>query len=434
MKRNALWALILILGIVFFAGIATFYHGTQATGAEEELNESNELSHEENNTIEPVTLNIVAAGDIMTHGPQLRAQYNAQDGTYNFKNNYREVKQIIGQADLALCNVETVFAGKEQKYSSYPRFNTPDALVDAIKDAGFDVGVTANNHCFDRGEEGIERTRQILENRTIAAIGTQLKDEKKYQILNVKGTKIGVCAYTYETPTYNGHKTINGLIVSEEISNQINSVNYNDLEKSYSEMKDIISDMKNSDVDLIIFYLHWGQEYSSVPNTYQKEIAQFLAENHVDIVFGSHPHVIQPTEIIEQQNGHKTVVFYSLGNFISNQRYELMSSRKTEDGIIGQIRYKINPKDKKKALIDVRVIPTWVYKYYFQNTYHYEIQPLPEFYLSNDLDEDTKWRAQNSFNTTLETIGAEYLDEEGKEIIIYRRDGEDESDNRKKQE
>lgn len=419
MKRNVLWVLILILGMVVVAGAAAFYSGTQATVAKEELNESNEKAQEEI-AVEPITLNITAVGDIMTHGPQLRAQYNVKEGNYNFINNYKEVKHIIGQADLAICNIETVFAGKEQEYSSYPKFNTPDTLVDALKDAGFDVGVTVNNHCFDRGAEGIKRTNQVLENRTIAAIGTQLKDEKRYRILNVKDVKIGVCAYTYETPEYNGHKTINGLMVPNEISDQINTINYNDLEKSYSEMQDIILGMKNSDVELIIFYLHWGQEYSSVPNTYQKEIAQFLAENHVDIIYGSHPHVIQPTEIIEQQNGHKTVVFYSLGNFISNQRYELMGNRKTEDGIIGQVRYKINPVEKKKILSDVKVIPTWVYKYYFQNTYHYEIQPLPVFYLSNDLDENTKWRAQNSFNTTLETIGLKYLDEESKEMIIYK--------------
>ena len=367
----------------------------------------------------PVVLSISAVGDIMTHGPQIRAQYDSEADIYDFSNNYKKVESFISQADIAFCNIETVFAGQEKKYSSYPMFNTPDSLVDALKDVGFDIAVTSNNHCYDRGAEGVIRTIQTIRDRDIMVVGTNLEDEQDFFIYPIEGVKVGVAAYTYETPKYHGTKTINGLPIPEETEFTINTFNYDELDDDLEEMKRTIDEMKAQGAQLVIFYVHWGQEYLKKPNEYQKKMAHYLAENGVDILFGSHPHVIQPAEIIEDNEGNKTIVFYSLGNFISNQRYELMGNRYSEDGMIAEVIWEIDLENQEGSLTLAKCIPTWVHKYHSNNKNNYEIVSLPHFLNEENLSEGTFWRAENSFNNTIEIIGKDYLNEDTGELIVY---------------
>lgn len=413
MKKITIILFILVLAVFSYSSLETFSMKTEdmepvaADEATEELQQ------------EPVFLHIIGVGDIMTHGPQLRAQY-VEKGVYDFSDNYEIITPIIDAADLALCNVETVFAGEEQRYSSYPMFNTPDSLVEALRAAGFDIAVTSNNHCLDRGSEGVIRTIDVIRDNGLEAVGTQLKDEHKFLIYPVEGIKVGIAAYTYETPKYRNSKTINGLVIPEEMEGYINTFNYDNLDEDLMEMSYTIEEMRAGGAQIIIFYLHWGQEYNRTPDEYQKRIAGYLAENDVDILFGSHPHVIQPVEIIEDKEGEKTVVFYSLGNFISNQRYELMGFRYSEDGMIGEVILEFDPEKQSGNLLEVNCIPTWVNKYYADGN-KYEIVPLPQFIQKENLSEETLWRAENSFNNTLQIIGPKYLNEETMELEIYRK-------------
>ncbi|MFA5527325.1 MAG: CapA family protein [Peptostreptococcales bacterium] len=390
-------------------GIATMlFIGTACQ--KEMLNEQN---IEDNGAIqvenEEVVLDILAVGDIMTHGPQLSAHYHKATDSYDFKDNYRHVRDIIKSADIALCNIETTFAGEKKGYSSYPRFNTPDTLVDALLYSGFNIGVTANNHSMDTGKEGFLRTLELLRYRRLPALGTHFDDERNYRIIQKSGVKIGLASFTYETEEYNNKKTINGIIIPKELEDNINIFHYGKLEEGFEDMKQIIAAMEESDVDLIIFYIHWGNEYHKKQNRYQEQIASYLAEEGVDIIFGSHPHVVQPIEIITNSKNEETVVFYSLGNFISNQRFELTEDRHTEDGIIGKVVYTLELETGVGRIQEVKAIPTWVNRYYTPAGYQYSILPLP---ISEELElnQEEFWRANNSYSNTIEIIGSEYID------------------------
>lgn len=369
----------------------------------------------------PITIKIGAVGDIMVHGPQLRAQFDGEQNVYDFQNNFQHVKTHIEAYDLAICNIETVFAGEEKKYSSYPRFNSPDTLVDALYACGFDVGVTSNNHCMDKDKEGVLRTLQVIEDKGMYAVGTQLPNEKNYKILEVKEIQVGIAAFTYETQEYQGHKTINGIMVPYELEDAINTFNYNTLDEDLLKMNEIIENMKASGTEIEIFYLHWGEEYSKKQNHFQERIAKHLANQGVEIIFGSHPHVIQPAEIIKTNNGHETVVFYSLGNFISNQRYEILNNRYTEDGMIANVEYCFAPDTRQLNLQQVNIVPTWVNRYYSNHKKYYEILPIPEFIQSDQLGEKTLWRVENSLRNTIGIIGEEHLHENKAEFSILNR-------------
>ncbi|WP_053957092.1 CapA family protein [Inediibacterium massiliense] len=373
----------------------------------------------------PVEATILSVGDIMVHGPQLKAQYNTHTKEYDFNNNFQLVKPYIEKADLALCNLETTLGGPEKGYSSYPQFNSPDALGQAIKNAGFDVVVTANNHTMDTGAQGVLRTIRTLSDFQLDTIGTKEKEEiKDYIIKDVKGIKFGITAYTYEISTDKKNKALNGLPIPNEIKNCIHTFNNNHLEKNFQEMKNTVNKMKEEGVDVIIFYLHWGEEYHQIPNKTQKKIAYFLKDIGVDVIFGSHPHVLQPIEILEnQKQNKKTLVLYSMGNFLSNQRYEFMKNRATEDGLMIYVTFKKDFEKNKTQLERVTYLPTWVNKYYNKGKKIYEIVPLMD-----DLDDyekyhlytkDSLWRAKNSKTNTI-TLIESHMNKSDLETLIHR--------------
>ena len=175
-------------------------------------------------------------GDVMSHSPQTTAQYNASRGRYNYSNNFKYVKPYIEAADLALCNVETTFAG--EPYTGFPLFSAPDALASALAKAGFDVGITANNHMADKGISGILRTQRVLQKKGLDTVGSvQQESDPRYLIEEVNGVKIGIVAFTYETGSGQGGVSINGSYVSDEVADHINSFNFNTLEEDLPKMR-----------------------------------------------------------------------------------------------------------------------------------------------------------------------------------------------------
>lgn len=346
-----------------------------------------------------IEIKIGAVGDIMIHGPQLNAQYDSKTKQYSFKNNFTFIKPYIESSDLTLANLETTLAGAEQKYSSYPRFNSPATIADALKNSGFDVLSVINNHTMDKKGEGYTRTLQVLEGKNIEYIGGKTKaSQDDFIIKDVKGMKIGLIAYSYETNKVNGRKTLNGNIVDKEIEDLINTFNYATLDKDLNRMKRQIDSMRQKGAEAIIFYIHWGQEYQRKPNEYQKKIAQFLADEEVDIIFGSHPHVLQPVEFVKSQSSDKqTLVVYSLGNFLSNQRATIVGRNYTEDGMIVQVilqketKHNESGETRKIHIKDVCYVPTWVNRYIQKGKTYYEIVPLL------DIDK-TKYNLEQSGN------------------------------------
>ncbi|MBQ3423213.1 MAG: CapA family protein [Romboutsia sp.] len=342
----------------------------------------------------------------MAHQPQLDAQYDVNTNSYNFDNNFKFIKKYINSSNLAIANLETTLRG--EPYTSYPQFSSPDSLLTALKNTGFDVISTINNHTNDTGKKGIKRTLEVIKEHNLDSVGTRNNlDEKNYIIKNVDGIKVGIAAFSYGDIISN-NKYLNGLKVSSEISDLVNVIESNDSNKAFNRIKPILSDINTEGVDLTIVVVHWGEEYQREPNNFQKELAQLLCNEGVDIILGSHPHVIQPIEILSSANSsneetNETFVVYSMGNFLSNQRNEILNKFYTEDGIIPIFDIEKNLETNKTTIKKLEYIPTWVNKYYdnIKNKNVYEIIP----YIQNDsflstLDELTLKKLTKSYENT----------------------------------
>lgn len=304
------------------------------------------------------TISLVFAGDIMGHSPQFQAAYNKTTKKYNYDICFQYVKPYIASADFAIANLEVPLAGLP--YSGYPNFSSPDALLDGLKNSGYDVMLTANNHVLDRSKNGLERTLRIIKNRNLKHAGSYLNLEQRDStyplILESKGVRIALLNCTYGT---------NGMTVTAP-----NIVNYIDTVQ-------IKSDIRKSEIlgaDLTIMTIHWGTEYELKANISQVELAKFLAREGVDMIIGSHPHVVQNFEYInpEYQN---MPVFYSLGNSISNQR-----KPNTDGGIM--VKAEINVFTKR--ISSVNFLPVYVHKGYLNNIFQYHLIPTIDYIKSPD--------------------------------------------------
>lgn len=359
-------------------------------------------------------ISIIGVGDIMVHGPQLRAQYNSATKTYDFTNNFRYVEQYLKASDLVIGNLETTFGGEDRGYSSYPMFNTPDELATALKQAGLHVLSTANNHTFDTGKKGILRTLEVLKGNQLIPVGTRSEeDEKGYYITEINGIQVGVSGFTYETPRWGEYKTLNALKIPKDVEALIDTFSYEYLQEDLVKIKERIDLMKQEGAEVIVVNIHWGNEYQRRPNDYQKHIADALADYGVDIIFGSHPHVLQPIEMIQSSYREEpTLVVYSLGNFLSNQRYEILSNRYTEDGLIVNVRLEKDLINNKVRIKEISYMPTWIHRFHRQGKIEYEILPLFDALANEEayylVSKDSKWRAQNSLKNTQEIIKVSY--------------------------
>ena len=243
------------------------------------------------------TLTLLFAGDMMQHAGQIKAAAVAGGG-YDYSDCFASVKEQIEAADVAIANLEVTLGGKP--YTGYPQFCAPDEFAVAIKDAGFDILTTSNNHCCDTGRRGLGRTLRVLDSLGIPSLGTYHNADdraKRYPLLLEKnGFRIALLACTYGT---------NGLPVPEPyIVNLIDTV----------QLKQDIAKAKSMQPDAIIAFIHWGVEYVLTPVSSQRWQADWLIAHGVDHVIGGHPHVVQPIEL--RDSAH--LVVWSLGNFISN--------------------------------------------------------------------------------------------------------------------
>ncbi|MGM9531839.1 CapA family protein, partial [Intestinibacter sp.] len=257
--------------------------------------------------VETYEASLTACGDVMAHMPQLKAQYNASTKEYSFDNNYKYVKKYIEKSDLAIANLETTLCKDDvYAYSSYPTFNTPDAIADALKNAGFDLLSTINNHSFDMSSLGVERTLATLKEKGFDTVGTRENEpDDEYIIENVNNIKLGITSYSYGE-IKNGTKYLNGIKVSSDKNDLMNVFNATDSDEAFNTIYSTVEKYKdNTDMQIVI--LHWGDEYSRTPSTFQTELAQKLCDAGVDIIIGSHPHVVQPVEMIKSSDGnHET--------------------------------------------------------------------------------------------------------------------------------
>ncbi|MDO9154040.1 MAG: CapA family protein [Paludibacter sp.] len=300
------------------------------------------------------TVSLIFAGDIMGHSPQFQAAYHPIDKTYHYDICFRHVKTHIESADFAIANLEVTLAGAP--YSGYPNFSSPDALLDGMKNAGYDVILTANNHIVDRGKKGLERTNTIINNRQLKQAGSYLNIAQRDSIyplfIEQKGVKIALLNCTYGT---------NGIAVSEpNMVNMLDTV----------QIKEDICKAKSRDADLIFMTVHWGAEYMTKANDEQRKLAHFFVRQGVNLVIGSHPHVVQNAEILYNIDSIAVPVFYSLGNSISNQR-----KPDTDGGIM----VKVEIGTQSKQILETSYLPVYVHKGVLDNVYQYHLIPTTDF-------------------------------------------------------
>ncbi len=264
------------------------------------------------------SMSLVFLGDIMGHGGQIEAAHDPTDKTYNYDIVFSQLREIIQKPDFAIANLEVTLAGAP--YTGYPQFSSPDALAEACKNNGIDILVTANNHSCDRGGKGIIRTIDVLDSLNIAHNGTYKnpKDRvlRNLMILRKDDIRVGMLNYTYGT---------NGLKAPKPTS-----VNYIDTNQILLD----IEQSQNEKLDALIANVHWGIEYQTQPNAFQKKITEFLFRNGVNIIIGGHPHVLQKIEWNKEKD---QLVAYSLGNFVSNQ-----ASVNTDGGMMLEIELEKN--------------------------------------------------------------------------------------------
>jgi len=289
------------------------------------------------------SVKLLFLGDIMGHGPQIRAAHNAVTKTYNYSPNYTYLKPLIENADVSIGNLEVTLG--VPPYRGYPQFSSPPALARDTKSAGIDVLVTANNHSCDKRKKGIEKTIFILDSLEITHTGTfknqQTKDSLGPLLIERNGIRIALLNYTYGT---------NGIAIPKP-----NIVNLLD-EKTI--IKDVLQ-AKAKNPDQIIAFVHWGGEYQNLSNAYQKKWFDFFKKQGVNIVIGSHPHVVQPMKWDKEDNN---LVVYSLGNFVSNQR-----KFPRDGGALFELT--LTKKESETTITNAQYILTWVYKQKLKNTY-----------------------------------------------------------------
>lgn len=308
---------------------------------------------------------IAAVGDVMVHRSQLRRAYDGR--SFDFAPSFQWVAPLISDVDYAIGNLETTLAGKNgqrrlnvekfyEGYSGFPAFNTPDILAKNLKDAGFDLMLTANNHILDSKEVGVLRTIDVLEQNELAHLGTyRNKDEaNELFIQEIDGITFGIINYTY---------AMNGFWLQEDDAYMINHLgNYDAL--AIEAMYEEVSTMAAEEVDFVVVALHYGIEYVTEPDSrIQQPLVDGLFEHGADIVLGGHPHVLQPFEVRKnlRDNGVEEIgiVIYSLGNFISSQRHRY-TNKDTDFGMIFQLDFK-KIDDEVATIEAIGYAPTYVH-------------------------------------------------------------------------
>ena len=360
---------------------------------------------------EDTTISVLGAGDVLMHMEQLYSGYDSKTNTYNYDNFFTYVKNYVSTSDLAICNSETTYLGKGHNFSGYPKFNSPKEILNSIKNAGFDMVCSTHNHINDMGDKGIESTAKLIKEAGLDLLGIKntVKD-KNYIVKDIKGVKIGITNYTYSTIDKNGYRYINGLPLSKEMEPKINLFSDSNIENDINNMKSTYDNMIKDGAEFTIFYIHWGNEYQLQPSAQQEKLAGMLNSIGVNVIFGSHPHVVQPIRTLKNDtNGNETLVCYSLGNFISNQRFETMGNIKSEDGLMVKL-FITKDSNNKLKLTSYETEPTWVYKYVnASGKTVYNILPTNKILKSNDIEglsEDVFNRVKDSNKSTNEIINS----------------------------
>ncbi|MBR5632441.1 MAG: CapA family protein [Clostridia bacterium] len=353
------------------------------TAAEDDQQPS---SSEKEDTFDPdayTEIKLLNMGDIMYHQPQLDNAVDWNTGEYDFSGSYKYLKDIVSAADYAVVNFEATLSCEDYTYAGYPTFNAPDSAFTTLVDAGFDMMLFANNHCYDYGNHGFIRTQEVFKENGVDYIGAKLNEnDKSYKTVDINGVKVGMINSTDDLSYGNtANRTINGIAIRGNDLQLMDVFNLSLLDDFYKQTEARIKELREGGADIIVYYIHWGLEYHLAHNDTQAQIASKLCDMGVDVIIGGHPHVVQDAEVLTStvDPEHKTLCFYSLGNVISNQNRltmgNTMNKEYTENGLIVELT--IRKYDSGECMVTaVETIPTWVHRYSSGGKMQYEVLPV----------------------------------------------------------
>ena len=358
-------------------------------------------------TEQETSARIMANGDLLYHDI-IYISAKKSDGTYDFHENFEYVKPWLKQADLVLGDFEGT-VNKDHYLAGYPLFNAPGEVMDAIKDAGYQVLDLAHNHILDSQIEGVVSTADAIEKAGMTPVGVythESRDKAPLLIKEVNGIKVAILAYSY------GFNGIEQSISQEDYNRYLSDL---DEDKMKAEIE-----RAEKEADITIIMPQMGVEYQIEPTEEQKKLYHKMIDWGADIIFGGHPHVVEPAETVEK-DGDKKLIIYSMGNFISNQRIETMqdveNAKWTERGVLMDVT--IKKKSGKTTIETAQAHPSWVsrtpkggyspegYPLYLYQTYILEDFIEGGKYRSQ-LDEATKERIDTAYKEMNEHVGLKW--------------------------
>ena len=251
------------------------------------------------------SVTLLAVGDNLIHAEVIDSG-RKENGNLNYDHLYANIKEEISEADIAIINQETILGGDDFEYTGYPAFNSPTEIGDAIVEAGFDVVLHATNHTLDKGLKGVLNTFEYWKQYpqiTILGINESSEQREEIRIIEKNGIRIAMLNYTYG---------LNGYRIPKDMPYLVNLLDRKQMEADIKKAEEL--------ADFTIVFPHWGTEYVYEPTKEQKDLCQFFYKNGVDLVIGTHPHVLEPLEWIMDEEDKKMLVYYSLGNFMSYQK------------------------------------------------------------------------------------------------------------------
>lgn len=372
-------------------------------------------------TPEPVTfkdVDVVAVGDVIIYTSMWQSAKAYGKGEYDFSELTQYVKDIAEGADLAVFNFEDTCAGEEVGYSAYPSFNAPDNILTTMRNSGFKVSLYANNHTYDKGHNGFMRTQQVMKDNGLTTYGTRTSEnEKSYGIYEVEGIKIGFLNYTYESGSSQGDATkkyLNGIPVDANDIPLIDSFHSSRLDSFYQEVSGRIADLREGGADVIMFFIHWGEEYKENANTEQRDIAQNLCNLGVNALIGMHPHVVQPVDTYVSYDGrNRMICYYSLGNFASAQNRTTFQENYdyawlTENELMAKLTVR-KYSTGEALIVNADYEPLWSHRFSSNSRIITNIIPLRKA-LASDEAKEQYGLTNTSFGVTHATAAKEYID------------------------
>ncbi|MDU6783068.1 CapA family protein [uncultured Peptoniphilus sp.] len=384
---------IFIITVIFILTLGLYLSYTMNfdfSNHENKISEAKNLKIEDRKKEDKSQVKILAMGDMIFHQPIVK-NYRSND-SYDFTPIFNNISSDINEADLAIANFEGS-VNSNRKLSGFPLFNFPKETIYSLKNVGFDLLSTANNHALDTGLDGIAETISHINESGMKNFGTLAEDGDKGIIVEKNGIKIGLISFT---DTLNG---MDSLMRGKEYS--VNTF-----------AQDVKSDIQNlkDNSDIVIVYPHWGNEYQLVPNERQIFLKEMLQEAGADIILGSHPHVLQKYEV-EDKNNKKYFTIFSMGNALSNQRVENLKKPGVDTGALIKLVIEKDNISGETKLKEYGVYPTYVNRYRANGKLNYDLVKLediiPAGRLSDVTKDDLKAKAEKKYREALKVLKGE---------------------------